>query len=874
MLELQLVKKILSNGLIVLVFQNNQIPKVSTQLWYNVGSKHEQSGERGLAHLIEHMIFKGTAEMSESDINLITQKLSGHCNAFTSYDYTGYLFDFPTQNWREALPIMADCMQNCQFREDLLNSELKAVIQELKMYNDDYDSLLVERMMGAVFADHPYHYPVIGFKQDLWSLKREALVAFYKKHYLPNNATLVVVGDVDPEEVFSLAEKSLGAIPAGQSLTNQEFYHKLDIEGISVVLRRDVKQPTLMLGWTVPGAREKRDYALDAISWIMGLGKGSRLYRVLVEELGLATDVESFVYDLFDHGMFFVRVEITDTENVDQIITLIHQQVQNIALHGPTEQEVERAVRKIEMDFVSLSENNQKFAYLLGKYFVATGDENYILNYCKYPRQKLAKDIKEIMATYVRPHLMHIGKVLPLQDEDKKYWLELQKRSDAEDARILGRIVRDTEIEGPRVAQKIKPHDPKPFAYPHAQEFTLSNGIRVFCFNNPRLPKVDIFLDLKARHWHDLEGKDGMLMFVADMLQEGTTRYSSQELAQELESLGMALSTFPGQVSMSMLSQDIKRGLSLMAHVLMDSSFEEESVERVRAQLLVDLANYWDNPSQFVGQIAKEIIYKGHPYAKHLQGTRESISSLTRDELFKSYKDFISPNGARLAIVGNLDGVDVKKLLEETLGAWQGPVIKDVEYPMLSKPFSAQFNYPINRDQVVLCYAGLSVDRMSPDYDKLLLFDQIFSGGVLGSMSSRLFDLREQSGLFYTIGGSLIARADKQPGMIFVKTIVSNDRLAEAEKAIEDTINTAIDTITQEELEEAKRAVINSLVDHFGTNKDIAASFLSLDYFGFKEDYFDKRPAQLASITVEQVKDAVKRWLSSNNLVKICVGRV
>jgi predicted Zn-dependent peptidase len=161
-------KKILKNGLAVLVRPMHTIPEVSLQIWYKVGSKDEKSGERGIAHLIEHMIFKGTQgkgslPLSESDINIVVHKLSGSCNAFTSYDYTGYLFTFPTHNWKEALPIMADCMQHCAFKEDHLSSEMKAVIQELKLYRDEYADLLLNDLLAVIFPDHPYHYPIIGY---------------------------------------------------------------------------------------------------------------------------------------------------------------------------------------------------------------------------------------------------------------------------------------------------------------------------------------------------------------------------------------------------------------------------------------------------------------------------------------------------------------------------------------------------------------------------------------------------------------------------------------------------------------------------------------------------------------------------------------
>ena len=180
------------------------------------------------------MIFKGTTgkkslNLSESDINLTTHLLSGSCNAWTSFDYTGYCFDFPVHNWHYALPIMADCMQHAAFKEDHLSSEMKAVIQELKMRKDNYLVSLAEAMITTIFQDHPYHYPIIGYKQDLWAVRAKDLHAFYKKHYLPNNATLVVVGDVQPQEVFDLAEHYFGAIPGAPHYTKEMFYVTHDI---------------------------------------------------------------------------------------------------------------------------------------------------------------------------------------------------------------------------------------------------------------------------------------------------------------------------------------------------------------------------------------------------------------------------------------------------------------------------------------------------------------------------------------------------------------------------------------------------------------------------------------------------------------------
>jgi zinc protease len=874
MLIEKVYKKVLANGLSILVVPNHQIPKVSVQLWYNVGAKDEKSSQKGIAHLIEHMIFKGTKTLSESDINLITQKLSGYCNAFTSNDYTGYLFDFPSQHWQEALPIMADCMRNCTFREELLNSELKAVIQELKMYNDDYISLLIEKMLGAIFTDHPYRYPIIGYKRDLWALKREELINFYHKHYIPNNAALVVVGDVDAEDVFVQAERYFGEIPPDPSYAKEQFYHVPDIEATSVVLHRDVQQPMAMVAWVLPGMQEKQDYILDLMSWIIGAGKGSRLYKKIVDDLALATELDSFVYDLFEKSIFFVQFQPKEGVDPEKIISVITQEMNELATHGPTASELVRAIKKTEMDALALRENNQKLAYLIAKYFIALGDESYLSFYNAVSAEELPGRIQDLVSTYLRPTVMHRGFVLPLPEVEKKFWLEWQERSDEEDALVLSRITREAEVEDGMHVENIHVIPPKDFKFPQAESLVLPNGLKVLFHHNPNQLKIDLVLDFKAKYFFDPEDRQGLSTFLFDMLQEGTTHYNSQQFSHELDSLGMSLNTFPGHITMTMLAADAYKGLYLLSDMLMHALLDDQVIEKVRTRLLSDVIDFWDDPAQFVGELVREKVYAGHPYRKRVLGSVESIRAITKADLVAAYKRYITPKGSRLAIVGDLSQFDLRDLLETTIGSWQGAEEPTIEFPAIFPAEKAtEINYPINRDQITLCFGRLSVDRKNPDFDKLLLFDQVFSGGVLGSMSSRLFALREQSGLFYTIGGSLLAGSGQQPGMLFIKTIVSNDRLAEAERQIKAVIDAGAKDLTQEEHEEAQRAVINSLVDNFATNAQMATTFLFLDLFGFPKDYFDTRVKNLLKVTRQEVQEAAARLLCSDALVTVRAGR-
>ncbi len=869
-----IIKKILNNGMTILVRPVHMIPKVSIQLWYYVGSKDEKDSERGIAHLIEHMIFKGTQTLSESDINVLTHKLSSSCNAFTSYDYTGYLFNMPSQHWHEALPVMADCMTNCTFKEDMLSSEMKAVVQELKMYRDRYTSELFNQMLAAIFPDHPYHHPIIGYKQDLWSVNSDDLRAFYKKHYVPNNATLVIVGDVDPEDVFAQAEQYFGHVPANPHYKKEEYYYNKDISTKSVTLYREVTQPSAAYAFVVPGMKEKKDHVYELLPWILAKGKASRLHKALVDELHIATAVSASYDELFDHGVFFISVEPKAVEDLPKIEQCITSVLADLCKNGITNEELERSIKQCQMDLYSLLEDTEDQAYNIGKYYLATGDPDYVFTYLDKDPQFIKADINAAVCAYFGTPYMHKGAVLPLPESEKVVWDAVQKLSDEEDERILSGRTRTTDVEPASYALNIEPQQPKPFNFPKARTFTLSNGIKVFAYHNPNTPTLDITLNLKAKHYYEPESKLGILRFINAMLPEGTKNFPGEKLADIVESRGMGINTYPGGISMNLLSDDFVLGLEILRDLVDRADFDQKHIEKVRGQLDAKLKYFWDEPRYFAGQLIREYIYRNHPYGKNSMGTFETISGITREDMLDGYRKYISPHGARLAVVGDLEKYDAVKELEKYLGDWSAENVHDLEYPHVMPVAHEVITYPINRDQVVLSFAGVSVDRLHPDFDKLLLFDQIFSGGALGSMASRLFELREQSGLFYTISGSLIAGADEQPGMTLVTTIVSLDRLKEAQEAIKDLINSVADTITPEEFDEAKDALANTLVDHFASNHSIGNAFLFLDRFGYPADFFDTRAQQLHKVKLEEVIEAAAKVLDTNKMVELLVGRV
>lgn len=870
----RVVKKVLPNGLTVLVYPVTRTPKVSSQIWYNVGSKNEATGERGLAHFLEHLVFKGTKNLSEMDLTLIAYKLSGYSNAFTSYDYTGYLFDFPKQHWSTSLELFADCMRNCTFKQEYINSELKAVIQELKLYKDDYLSSLMEDMISMIFMDHPYHYPVIGYKQDLWSISRESLMAFYQKHYTPSNATLVIVGDVETDQAFEQAAQHFKDIPVIGAPSAPAHYHNEDISTRSLTLYRDIEQPVSVIGFVIPGIKDKKSALAECASWILANGKGSRLYRKLVEEEKLVSHIEAIIEEFFEYGVLFIGFYPYKQADNERIIALIKAELESLIKDGFTDDEMQRALKRVEVDYLALRENNPEFAYAIGETFLATGDENYMLDYVSGLSVDSKQELYEYIKKYIRPARAHTGYVLPLVKAEKKIWLDLQEKEDAIDEDFLSKKIRTEPIEEGNAVHKVNIQPSPVFKFPHAERIELDNGLIVLHHQTDVTEKIDLILDLKAYNAYDPHDLQGLLYFTSRMIAEGTKNYSAAALAQELESRGIHFDIKPGLFTMSMLRGDFEKGLELLTEMVSNALIEDKSIENIRSQIEVMLKNYWDDPSQFIDQLARDVVYTGHPHSYNKMGNFESVFKINRENLLDCYKSFMTPQEAQLVIVGDISGYDLNAILKKTMGSWQGPQVENLIYPIL-RPLTATIkNYPINRDQIALGFAGLSVSRFDPVFDPLLLFDQIFTGGVSGSMTSRLFMLREQSGLFYSIGGSLLEQATIAPGMVFINTLVSRDRLEEAEHAITNVIKSAVSTMTHEELAQAKSVVCNGLIDNFSSNLQTAATFLVLERYGMPDDYLEQRAERIKHISCDEIIEKVTPILDMNHIVTIRVGRV
>lgn len=860
-------KYTLENGMTVLVLPNAHSFEVAMMLWYDVGAKHEGPGERGMAHFIEHMIFKGTHTMlSESDLNVLSAKLSSYINAFTWYDYTGYVFKLPLPNWEKILPVFADCMQNCRFLQDHMDSEVKAVVQELDMRADKHTLLLQESLASTIFDMHPYHYPVIGFKQDLSALKQDTLVKFYKKHYIPQNATLVLVGNIDPDQAFEKVSQHFASIARGSNRAATDFYFNNDIQTKSVTLYRDVAQPIATLAFVLPGKKEFSRFFFTILANVLTDGMSSRLYKKLITEKALVTSISADDLGTFEKELFYFMFVPKNAADIPVIKEIILQEIQNIIDHGVSTEELNRAVKAAQMERQCAFESVYNLAKEIGYSYLATGNEQAIFEAVS---NTLADDIQVALKTYFRKSACHEGCVLPVITQDRDYFEKTTDALKALSVAMLAKIIRESGMELARYADTITVNKFEKQSFPKPHTMTLSNGLEVLLCHSNAIDVVKCELSLKASSLYDPAGFEGIGALCAKMMLEGTKDLPGMQFVDEIGSYGISMSTSaPGSVSACMLPEDISRGLGYVRSMLTDASFDQAAFDKIKDKQLMQIKKAQDDPFFVLDTKVEGLMYPLHPYSKVAMGTQDSIQKIDRELCFNFYEKYASPSGARLVIVGNYDQAAIEQTVKDVFESWHGEQISDLEYPAINSTEPGIFDIAMNRDQVYLGFFAPSIKYLDEDMLALQLYSKLLFG-----FDSALFALREQTGLFYNIRGGLTVYSLEQPGIVLVKTMVAPNRVVEAQEKIVEVLVATVDLVTDEDIQKAQEKMIHDYIKDYETLSGKAEKFLFLKRFNLPFDYFEQQIDKIRSMTKEDMQKIVKKYLTKDKISCIRVGK-
>ncbi len=404
-------RTVLENGLVVLTKEVHTSPIVTNMIWYRVGSRNEELGHTGKSHFLEHMLFKGTERFKKGEIDLLTLKNGGGNNAFTSHDFTAYYFNFASDRWEVALEIEADRMVNCAFEPDEFEAEKKVVIEELKTGLDSPWGLLLQELEASAFKVHPYRNPIVGWLQDVEQATVEQQQAYYRRFYHPNNATLVIAGDFNTQDVLKNVERAFGAIPSGPAPAPMVLREPAQRGERRLIVRWRSKVPRLAISYHAPEIAHRDSYALQVLAIVLTEGKASRLYQRMVEHEQTVTFVSAEYGEAKDPTLFHVRAEARGGHSIEEVEASIHDELASVSAGGVSAHELDRAKHQIEAHFILSRERTLDQAILLGQIETLYGLD-YIDSYLQHVNAVTVTDVADVCSRYLNENNRTVGRLL------------------------------------------------------------------------------------------------------------------------------------------------------------------------------------------------------------------------------------------------------------------------------------------------------------------------------------------------------------------------------------------------------------------------------------------------------------------------------
>lgn len=420
-LKEQVFETVLPNGLKVILLENHKAPLVTFQIWYRVGSRNEAWGKTGLSHVLEHMMFKGTEKVGPEGFSRIIQENGGNDNAFTSRDYTAYFENLSADRIQVAIELESDRMQNLLLREEDFRTERMVVMEERRLRTEDNPSaILSEQLVATAFQIHPYHWPIIGWMEDLARLTLEDLKAYYQTYYNPVNAFLVVVGDFKKEDLLPRIEKAFGKYPKGIVPDQNKDKDLPQIGERRIFLKKEAQFPSIVMGYHVPNLREPDSYVLEVIATILSGGKSSRFYQNLVREKRLVLDVDADHSLLSrDPSLFYLSADLLPGKEVVEVEKALEQEVERLKKEPIGERELEKAKNQLEASFLFGQDSIFYQAMLLAQHEIVLGwraIDDYIPNI----RRVTPEDIRGVAKRYLIPDNRTVGILIPLPPKEGK----------------------------------------------------------------------------------------------------------------------------------------------------------------------------------------------------------------------------------------------------------------------------------------------------------------------------------------------------------------------------------------------------------------------------------------------------------------------
>ena len=858
----------LPSGMTVLIREDHFAPVAALQIWVGAGGADERDIEAGVAHVHEHMLFKGTKSRGVGEIASEIESSGGRINAWTSWNETVYHIVVASRFAETGLNVLADAVRNSSFDPKELDKELGVVLEEWKRGEDSPGRRVFESLFESAFTVHPYRRPVIGTKESIEGLTRERVLDFFHRFYAPNNMTLVVVGDVDTARMKTVIDGAFSGFDAAAIARPERAVEPPQTALRMRTERMDVKESHLALGFHVPGATHPDAPLLDVLAFVLGGGESSRLYKRLVAQSELATSAGAFAYTPPDPGLFVVTASL-EAEDMDKAYEAIVNELAAARIDGITEEELERARTNLESDFVFRYETMQGQARELGYFLTVYGDPSYDRVYLERLNQATVADLRELARRYLRPENLTVILLLPSEAPT-----ELSEARAKDLAARLSTAPTDTAATAKkrRRSPRIEPPSPAANETLEPKLFTLPNGVRMIVARRANVPVFAIRAAMLGGVLGETPADNGISNFVAEMLSRGTLDHSREELAEDIESLAASLSGFSGQnslgVSGTFLSATFADAVPLFLELLREPAFDAAEVEKTRRELLLSIKNRGDDTSRVAFDLAFKTVYPTHPYGMTALGESESISAITVSDLKRFSARALDPRNLVVAVVGDVDEDEVMTDLGDEL-AELDPVADPIVAPRaatLPATIRREFKESERRQaHVVLAYP--SVDFTDPDRFPLSVLDNILSG-----QGGRLFyELRDHQSLAYSVTAFFTKGLARGLFGGYIATDPSKAKVA-VDGLLAEFAKLRGQLADPSELARAQRYLIGSREIGLQTAGALAEEMAFNELYGLGYRAGWSYAKSISAVSLEDVERVAKRYLDPAVRAEVVVG--
>jgi zinc protease len=877
----------LDNGLDVILHVDKSDPITAVAIQYHVGSNREKPGKTGFAHLFEHMLFQESENIPQDAFFSKIQDAGGTLNGGTWTDGTIYYEVVPKNALEMVLWMESDRMGYLinTVTPSAFTNQQNVVVNEKRQRVDNNPYGHRDYVIGKALypEDHPYNWQVIGAAEDVMNATVEDVKKFYEEYYGPNNATLVVAGDIDPESLKPLIEKYFGEIkPHGDPEELKPEAAKL--EETKKLFHEDNFARAAQLTMVWPTVEEYHDdaYALSYLTHILSVGKKAPLYKVLVKEKNLTSNVSAYNYAKELAGELYIRITANSGKDLDDVEAAIFEAFELFEDEGISDRDIERVKARLETSFYNGMSSVLNKSFNLAMYNTFTGDPGFVSEDLEKLKSVSKEDVMRVYEKYIKDKHYVATSFVPKGETDKIVEGSVRAAVVEEDISNAGRVeqadkeddvIKKTPSSFDRSVEPEKGPMPE-VRLPEIWDLELANGMKVYGITHDELPLVSYEIVLRGGRMLDSFDKPGVANLITDVMMEGTKNKTPEELEEAIDLLGASFRMYTGQESMvlavSCLARNFEKSLALAEEILLEPRWDEEQFELAKIRTINGIKRSKADAGYLASIAFNKLLYgKKHILSLPASGTEESVEAISIEDLKDFYEQYFTAGAASFEVVGDVKPLRVKNALRSLEQNWGGEAPVIPEYPLAEGPKSSEVYFVDmpGAKQSQLRVGYLALERDHPDFYPATVMNYKLGGAFSGIIN---LVLREEKG--YTYGARSGFSGTNIKGPFYVSTSVGSATTLESLEIIRDLLNEYRKGISEEDLTFTKNAILKSNARKFETLSDLLNVLWSVDYYGKPKDYIRQEEKITREMTLEQHQALAQRYLHPETMYYLVVG--